>query len=342
MSKTKNYIPPNDVLQDNTKIITKNFKQYIPYNIEIEIERVGNNIKSLCYTYKISVTYTDDCDSKDEFICKVIKNNYLYIKDISIQASELNISPKVLYTNDDDNFIIFEYISIKSTKGVSHSTRISELIKNIKLYHSIKPNFTNEFKNNILLFDDRDILSLEPYKLAYSVYEKLYSYLSKHYHTVLTHHDLHDLNRLWEGKTFKIIDFEYSGINVPFIDICFQTIYFKNKEYEIIKEYFNTEPTQSLLNDFYIGSQASFLLYAMIFKYNFCNLENTTLSYSDIPKFSQLTYDTLYNLNFYNDNDSYLVYNSFIKESFTNILLKQNLFNNILSSNDLDSIQKFL
>ena len=110
-SKNTNYIPPEHLIDKNTHtiLISKHFKLFIKDDIQLEIERIGNNAHS-CITYKVRVIFINNNDEYENYICKIMINNYNFIKDISIQTSNLNISPEVLYYNDEDKFIIYKYV----------------------------------------------------------------------------------------------------------------------------------------------------------------------------------------------------------------------------------------
>lgn len=342
-SKNQNYKPPDHLLniEFHKQIIYKHFKIFINDNIEIEIESVGNNINA-CSTYKIRVIYINSNDDYEIYICKLMRTNYDFIKDISIQSSDLNISPKVLYYNDEDKFIIYKYIEIMRTKGSSYILRMENLVKKIKLYHSIDCKFTNETINIQYDYKKHDCLNI--YNLAFSIYDKLVNYLKEKYGEVLCHNNLHEMNRIWNNGEYNLIDFEASFKSIPLFDLGFQTLYFKNKEIELLTLYYNKEPNQELIDDFYIATQCSFINYALCFKNNFSNLnvEEVTIRFKDILPITKVSYEQIHSLNFYIPNYLYFMIYIFIKEGFSNILNKKSLFTHILDDESLDKINSIL
>jgi thiamine kinase-like enzyme len=191
-------------------------------------------------------------------------------------------------------------------------------------------------------YEHKDYACLEVYNLTLTVYVKIIEYLKEKYGEVLSHNDLHELNRIWNNGEYKLIDFEASFNCVPLIDLGFQTLYFKDKEVELLKLYYNEEPTEELINDFYIGIQCAFINYSICFKNNFKDINEVSINFKDVLQISKVSYEKIYSLNFYIPNDLYFVMFSFIKESFTNILNKEELFTPMLGEEIINKIKECL
>jgi thiamine kinase-like enzyme len=330
-------------------IISKHIKKYLNNNnLEVLKNLLGyHNFEDS--TSLVTVYYKELDDEEEKYIVKICKTQYKNIKDISIESYNNNIAPKVLYYDEEDKVIIYEFINVLSTKGISHNIRLKSLINNLKIYHNIKynTNITDSFENikNQIIYDPvlyKDIH--QHYYIALDIINILSPYLIEKYGVVFSHNDLHDGNRLWDGNKFFIIDYELSYYNTPFVDLGYQTLYFMNKEEEILKEYFGVEiVSEELMNDFIIGKCLSFLYTGL--NVRTVNVLITKLIKNDITyNFKELTtitttpYNKLYNINCFDNNKNYFISSLFIKESF--VIIKNNieLFKPLLDEELLNNI----
>jgi hypothetical protein len=336
---------PIDAINKQNVLIEKHIKLYLKNdNLEITKETVGHNSEDTG-TFCITIYNKELDDEEEKYILKICNDNYEDIKNISLECYNIGIAPKVLYYDKTDRIIIYEFINVTLTKGISSIYRLKNLISNIKLYHNIKytTNITHNFENlkNTKLYDPK--LNY-PFFIAFEIINKLTPYLIDKYGLVLSHNDIHDSNRLWSTDKFFIIDYEMSYYNTPFIDLGYQTLYFINKEEELLKEYFQIDTvSDELKNDFILGKCLSFLYIGLNIRTNsivteaFINTE-ITHNFKELKTLTTTPYDKLYNINCYNTNENYFISSLFIKEGF--FLIKNNieLFKPFISDNLLYDI----
>jgi thiamine kinase-like enzyme len=339
----------NNDIDKEQLLITKHIKNYLNNNnIEVLINIIGYH-NSEDSTFLVSVYYKDLDDEEEKYIVKICKTQYKNIKNVSIETYSIGIAPKVLYYDNEDKIIIYEFINVLSTKGISHIIRLKSLINNIKLYHSIKynTNITHTFENikNPILYDPILYKNIhQHYYIALDIINILNPYLINKYGVVFSHNDLHDGNRLWNGNKYLIIDYEISYYNSPFIDLGYQTLYFINKEEEILKEYFGVENVkEELKNDFIIGKCLSFLFTGLTVRTVNVLIKKLikneiTHNFKELTTITTTPYNKLYNINCFDNNQNYFISSLLIKESF--VIIKNNieLFKPLLDEELLNNI----
>ena len=160
---------------------------------------------------------------------------------IQKKAHKKNIASKPIFLNED--FMIYEY-----QKGI-HKTKLSNLeLKNLVLKIKKFHNFKIEEKPYDLKVDlenyEQKLNDKKSKKLINDSFKSI-KILEKHkYEAVLTHHDLNPKNIIFSKKNFKIIDWEYAGVNDRFFDLASVCIEFKlNKKEEkiLLDSYFKTK-----------------------------------------------------------------------------------------------------
>lgn len=139
--------------------------------------------------------------------------------------------------------MIYEY-----QKGI-HKTKLSNLeLKNLVLKIKKFHNFKIEEKPYDLKVDlenyAQKLNDKKSKKLINDSFKSIKILKKYKYETVLTHHDLNPKNIIFNKKNFKIIDWEYAGVNDRFFDLASVCIEFKlNKKEEkiLLNSYFKTK-----------------------------------------------------------------------------------------------------
>ena len=160
---------------------------------------------------------------------------------IQKKAYKKNIASKPIFLNKE--FMIYEY-----EKGI-HKTKLSnfelkELILKVKKFHKFK---IKEKPYNLLLDlknYSQKLTNKKSKKLINSCYKSLQILKKYKYNFVLTHHDLNPKNIIFNETGFKIIDWEYAGMNDSFFDlasICIEFKLNKNEEKIVLNSYFKTK-----------------------------------------------------------------------------------------------------
>jgi hypothetical protein len=109
---------PIEIVNKQNILIQKHIKLYLKNNnVEITKNTVGNNSED-SGTFCVTIYNKELDDEEEKYIIKICSDNYEDIKNISIECYNINISPKVLYYDDCDKVIIYEFINVLTTKGI--------------------------------------------------------------------------------------------------------------------------------------------------------------------------------------------------------------------------------
>ncbi|MFA6740881.1 MAG: phosphotransferase [Arcobacteraceae bacterium] len=204
-------------------------------NLELLKNQGFNNISYLLKTtgksYVIRVFKSNESvNISREFEYKIQKRAY-----------KKNIASKPIFLNN--KFMIYEY-----EKGI-HKTKLSnfelkELILKVKKFHKFKI----KEKPYDLLLDlknySQKLINKKSKKLIKNCYKSLQILKKYKYNFALTHHDLNPKNIIFNEMGFKIIDWEYAGVNDSFFDlasICVEFKLNKNQEKIVLNSYFKTK-----------------------------------------------------------------------------------------------------
>ena len=187
----------------------------------------------------------------------------------NIAASEVNISPKVIYNSD--GVLVLKYIegiTLSSEKVIDKLTSIIPLLKKIhyeipkKLYgQSIIFWVFHVVKNYAKFLKDHksSYIKLLPDLLAQG--EKL-EINSSPYEIVFSHNDLIPPNFLDDGDRLWIIDWEYAGFNSPLFDLgdlASNSNFSENNEIYLLENYYEKKIDEKLLLQFYCFKCAALL-----------------------------------------------------------------------------------
>jgi thiamine kinase-like enzyme len=327
--------------------ISKHIKCFIKdENIETHITSLARcGERHTSYICKVVVYYNNEC-SDEKYIVKICKENcYNIIKDISIKCENLKISPALLYYDDMDRVLIYEYIEPYSTKKVNIDIRLKDIVKKLKIYHSLEIENTvvNNFSLNNTEFPEDSIY--DHYRLTIKIANILEDKISK-YGTITSHNDLHLLNMLFSNNGYYIIDYETTFKNNPLLDLSYLTLNFINKDEELLKEYFNIETVpEELKLDFTIAKAYS-ILHQSIFYYYFVEtygggLDESLLTHNvkEIKKVSDIPFSELFILSIYNRNDCYLLTTAILKEGLNIVLNNKNIFTELLGDDLINEIE---
>ena len=185
--------------------------------------------------------------SKKSYIIRVFKSNdsvnisRQFEYEIQKKAYKKNITSNPIFFNDD--LIIYEYIrGIHKTKLTNKD--IKNLITKVKKYHKFKVkekiyDFKNDFHDYSKILKDNK--SKRIIKKSLEILKKIKKNKKDF---VLTHHDLNPKNIIFNETGFKIIDWEYAGMNDSFFDlasICIEFKLNKNEEKIVLNSYFKTK-----------------------------------------------------------------------------------------------------
>jgi thiamine kinase-like enzyme len=239
----------------------------------------------------INVTYKIEYKNKLYALRKCKEEYYNFLREVSYSFK--NISPSVLYTNDNDYIIINEWINNEG------EYKVEDIVNSIKEIQMIKDIPYNSFYNNLLQCSNwinKDCFTY--HKRWYDLYFKINSFLRKELKVVVCHNDLHNENILYNSREIKIIDLELVSYNHMYVDLAQQSSYF-DKEL-LLKEYHTNEEYDIRL--FELAIIEYFLYYSFMVR----NLNNFT-KYYDIPKDIKRFNDFDVNsLNLLNDYDNFI------------------------------------
>lgn len=135
----------------------------------------------------------------------------------------LDLSPKILYFDEQAGLMIWKYISGKEPifdLVGKNKCSLNELGRSLNLIHSslIPQNSKNIFTNSLNLY--KNLLNDTPdqyyFNKAIDLYHELIDDGVSH---VFSHNDLHKSNLIW-CKKFYFLDWEYSSLNHPYFDIA--------------------------------------------------------------------------------------------------------------------------
>jgi thiamine kinase-like enzyme len=154
---------------------------------------------------------------------------------IQKKAYKKNIAAKPLFLDEDENFMVCEFLKGKHKKNINKQ-EIKSLGKMIQKLHSIKSNekpfdfkkALNHYKKN--LNTKKAIKSISICKKELTIINRQKKIL------VTSHHDLNPQNILFHKKSIKFIDWEYAGVNDCFFDLATLSFEFKlnKKEKKIL------------------------------------------------------------------------------------------------------------
>ena len=175
-----------------------------------------------------NLNYLLVCEKRKYLIRKFkLKNDRKSEFKIQKHVSKKNIGATPLLLDEENALMICEFIEGKHKKR-PNKTELKKLALLIKKLHKIKVrNRPNYLKQNFKFKE----------KKALKAFVKLQAFKKE---PVLCHNDLHSKNILF-GKSIKLIDWEYAGVNDRYFDLASISIEFKlNKtdEQTFLRAYF--------------------------------------------------------------------------------------------------------
>ncbi len=213
-------------------------------------------------------------DYKNYFvrICKNIPEHLIDRKNeinSSIAASQIKVSPKVLYSNN--KLIVFEFIKGETLNEKNVKKNIKQIIALIKKVHNEIPNKINGQSYIFWVFH-----VIRHYKNFLdnnnSKYKKILNDLvnksikmetiGSPYEIVYGHNDLLAANFIKKNKKLYLVDWEYAGYNTPLFDLgglSSNNNFNKREEILMLENYFDCKISNSLLNKYYCLKTASLL-----------------------------------------------------------------------------------
>jgi len=237
----------------------------------------------------INVTYKLEYNDKCYALRLCAKEYYEFLKEISYVFTE--ISPPVVYTDDEEYVIINEWVNNKE------EYKLKDVVNVIKEIQNIKKIPTNEFYNSILYTNyewlDKDCFI--NHKRWYRLYFKINNFLKENLKIVVCHNDFHNENMIYDGELLKVIDLELVSYNHCYTDLAQQSSYFDKNE--LLKEYhkedcFNIEEFKK----FQILYDLSIIEYYLYYSFILRNITNNDITYiipTNIKRFNEFDQSTM-------------------------------------------------
>ena len=205
-------------------------------------------------------------------ICKDIPEHLISRKNeinSSIAASEINVSPKVIFSNN--KLIIFEFIKGKTLDEKDIRDNLIQIIKLIKKVHNQIPNklkglpqmfwvfhVVNHYKNFLEVNNSKYKKKLKDLLIISQKIEKI----SSPYEIIYGHNDLLAANFIKSQKKLYLVDWEYAGFNTPLFDLgglSSNNNFSEKEEILMLENYFDEKITDLLLQKYYALKTASLL-----------------------------------------------------------------------------------
>ncbi len=213
-------------------------------------------------------------DNKNYFvrICKDIPEHLINRKNeinSSIAASEINVSPKVIYSNN--KLIILEFIKGSTLKEHDIKNNLLQIINLLKKVHKKIP---TKLKGSPQMFWVFHVINHYNNYLEKnnSNYKKMLNDLIKKsekiqkvsspYEIIFGHNDLLAANFIKKQKKLYLVDWEYAGYNTPLFDLgglSSNNNFSKKEEFKMLENYFENKITDLLLQKYYALKTASLL-----------------------------------------------------------------------------------
>ena len=185
--------------------------------------------------------------STKSYVIRVFKSNESvnisreFEYEVQKKAHKKNIASKPIFLNAE--FMIYEY-----EKGI-HKTKLSKiqlknLVSKIKKFHNFKVKTKAYDLKRDLENYSKKLTDIKSKKLINTCFKSIKIIKKFKYEPVLTHHDLNPKNIIFNKNKFKIIDWEYAGINDRFFDlasICIEFQLNKSDEKIVLSTYFKNK-----------------------------------------------------------------------------------------------------
>ena len=256
--------------------------------------------------------YKIETNNKENYIIKIFKNKFRGNEKEIFKKTEI---PKIIFICD--NYTIEEFIVFKT---VNFSKDMYLILRSLKKFHKTK------FDTSLKKFDVFYEIFLKNDKLLWDIYNR---FKVERDNSVLMHFDLQEGNILKIEDSIHFIDFEYSSIGPPELDLANLleetiTIYENNVFYakdkiltdekiiDCIKIYFSEELRDlENKNEFYKEKlfKIKYLRYFNNFfhflwaKNNLSNNNGSGKNSFDYKKFANLKIKTLLNANIISDEE---------------------------------------
>ena len=205
-------------------------------------------------------------------ICKDIPEHLISRKNeinSSIAASEINVSPKVIFSNN--KLIIFEFIKGKTLDEKEVRGNLIQIIKLLKKVHNQIPtklkglpnmfwvfHVINHYKNYLEVNNSQYKKKLKDLFVKSKKIEKI----SSPYEIIYGHNDLLAANFIKSQKKLYLVDWEYAGFNTPLFDLgglSSNNNFSEKEEILMLENYFDKKITDLLLQKYYALKTASLL-----------------------------------------------------------------------------------
>ena len=205
-------------------------------------------------------------------ICKDIPEHLISRKNeinSSIAASEINVSPKVIFSNN--KLIVFEFVKGKTLDEKDIRDNLIQIIKLIKKVHNQIPNklkglpqmfwvfhVVNHYKNFLEVNNSKYKKKLKDLLIISQKIEKI----SSPYEIIYGHNDLLAANFIKCKKKLYLVDWEYAGFNTPLFDLgglSSNNNFSEKEEILMLENYFDEKITDLLLQKYYALKTASLL-----------------------------------------------------------------------------------
>ena len=205
-------------------------------------------------------------------ICKDIPEHLISRKNeinSSIAASEINVSPKVIFSNN--KLIVFEFVKGKTLDEKDIRDNLIQIIKLIKKVHNQIPNklkglpqmfwvfhVVNHYKNFLEVNNSKYKKKLKDLLIISQKIEKI----SSPYEIIYGHNDLLAANFIKSQKKLYLVDWEYAGFNTPLFDLgglSSNNNFSEKEEILMLENYFDKKITDLLLQKYYALKTASLL-----------------------------------------------------------------------------------
>ena len=232
-----------------------------------QIDKIDGGITN--QNYKITLD-----NNKKYFvrICKEIPEHLIKRKNeinASTAASEIGVSPKIIYSNNE--LIVFDFLKGKTLNEKDVGVNIIEIINLLKKVHLHVPKKIRGSPNMFWVFH---IIRYYKYFLEKnnSNYKKILKELilksekieknSSPFDIVYAHNDLLAANFIKNSKKLFLVDWEYAGYNTPLFDLgglSSNNNFSKKQEIIMLENYFEKKVSNSLLHKYYCLKAASLL-----------------------------------------------------------------------------------
>ncbi len=242
-------------------------------------------------------------------ICKEIPEHLIKRENeinASIAASEIGVSPNVIYSNNE--LIVFNFIEGKTLSENDIHKNLLEVVKLLKKVHKNIPkkitgasqifwvfHVIRHYKNFLEKNNSKYKKMLKDLILKSEKIEKN----SAPFDIVYSHNDLLAANFIKKNKKLFLVDWEYAGYNTPLFDLgglSSNNNFSKQQERLLLENYFEKKVSSSLMHKFYCMKTASLLretMWSMVAEiiskidfdyknYTQENLENFNKSYKNL------------------------------------------------------------